>query len=384
MSNDAFRDYERLSSKLELLKDECAVLSSELIHLATEIESGRLTDLKFTAEKITALDVNFEAYRKEVLLFTGMSETASDADSFTTLQSMEPLLQSFHADIRQEALRILDEVQTIFHKEDRDFPPLQECRTKAKELQRAITEIDLPGLHPEVSFLIDGSHPFSELIALIRHHQHLNEEQLAEREKRMNPYFGKLLFIALIRDNLFFPAEPVSEPIAVLQTAPSNFYVIENKSELQKPDRESSIPEVAVAAVTEDRFEQRRDEVPTPKAVEIPAITPKEPEWQDLAFKQMLKKDKNQETREYLRKDLINTRTKLERALKYDFIEKIEYEWLAGIIQEIETGLPEKLDFREDQKKLLSVRTTLDEKELNTIETKRRAMRQEFQQISHS
>jgi len=70
--------------------------------------------------------------------------------------------------------------------------------------------------------------------------------------------------------------------------------------------------------------------------------------------------------------------------LKYGFVQKSEYGRLAAIIQEIEASLPEKIDFMEDQKSLLSVRTALDEQEESAVEGRRLAMRQEFQQIRNS
>jgi hypothetical protein len=83
-------------------------------------------------------------------------------------------------------------------------------------------------------------------------------------------------------------------------------------------------------------------------------------------------------------KNLSQIKVKLERALKYGFIQKSEHERLAAIIREIEASLPEKIDFMEDQERLLSVRTALDEQEESAVEGRRLAMRQEFQQIRNS
>jgi hypothetical protein len=67
--------------------------------------------------------------------------------------------------------------------------------------------------------------------------------------------------------------------------------------------------------------------------------------------------------------------------LKYGFIQKSEYGRLAAILLEIEASLPEKIDFKEVQESLLSVRTALDEQEESAVEGRRLAMREEFQQI---
>ena len=66
------------------------------------------------------------------------------------------------------------------------------------------------------------------------------------------------------------------------------------------------------------------------------------------------------------------------------FIQKKEYQRSGAIIEEIEAALPGRTDFTEDQKNLLAIRTTLDEKEMSIVEARRLAMRKEFQQIKNS
>ena len=212
MNIDGFKDHKTLLSKLEYLKGDCATLSSSLALLSTDLQIGRFDDLKSTAERMIYLIMNFEVYKKEVVSFAGDNAASVDPDTLTSLEALEPLLQSSHIQIRQDALRILDEVQSIEHRDNRDFQPLLDCREQAKALQQDILQIDLPQLHPDIPALLSGGHPLTELLALVRYHRDMDEERLAELEDRVQNTFGKLLFLAIVRDKLTVNAQPVVPP----------------------------------------------------------------------------------------------------------------------------------------------------------------------------
>ena len=216
MNIDGFKDHKTLLSKLEYLKGDCATLSSSLTLLSTDLQKGRLDDLKSTAERMIYLIMNFEVYKKEVVSFAGDNAASIDPDTLTSLEALEPLLQSSHIQIRQDALRVLDEVQSIEHKDNNNFQPLLDCREQAKALQQAILQIDLPQLHPDIPTLLSGDHPLTELLALVRHHRDMDEERLAELEDRVQNTFGKLLFLAIVRDKLTVHAQPAAQSAPAL------------------------------------------------------------------------------------------------------------------------------------------------------------------------
>ncbi|MDO9559878.1 MAG: hypothetical protein Q7I89_09380 [Syntrophales bacterium] len=382
MNTDAFEDYKMLLSKLEHLKGDCAALASGLSALAADLQEGRLGHLKDIADRILFLEKNFNIYKKEALALPGAASAPFDADKLTSIEDMETLIQSFHIQMQQDALQILDEVQAIVHKDNKDFKPLQSCHANAKALQQAIREIDLPGLHSDVPALLNGIHPFNELLLLVRHHRNLDEERIEELEDRIQSSFGRLLFLAIVRDKLDFSSRPVVQPAqAPSPSQKEQIDIVKKKTDEHQNIKEFSLPTQKKTGAVEDRVTDKPLEFPRAETIFQQQPSPGR---RESAPRPILKIDKAEENKNNILKDLSQTKVKLERALKYGFVQKSEYERLAAIIQEIEASLPEKIDFMEDQKSLLSVRTALDEQEESAVEGRRLAMRQEFQQIRNS
>jgi hypothetical protein len=374
-----FEDYKMLLAKLEQLKDECLALASDLPALAADLQEGRLGLLKNTAERILFLEKSFEAYKKEALSLPGAETSPPDVDNLTTLEDMETLLQSFHIQMRQDALQILDDVLSIFHKDKKDYQALQNCHAKARALQQAIEEIELPGLHPDVPALLNGAHPFSELLLLVRHHRNLDEERIEELEDHIQNYFGRLMFLAIVRDKLDFALRPAAQQDQA--PAPSEAEQIVKKTVESGDVREVSFPAPKKTGAAEDRTLQKPRDFPRVETIfqQPPSLGRRE-----SVSKPVLKKDRSDENRNATLKDLTQTKFKLERALEYGFIQRNEYEQSGGVIQEIEASLPDKTDFTEDRKNLLTIQTMLDEKESSTVETRRLDVQQELEELSQT
>jgi hypothetical protein len=380
MDTGAFEDYKTLLSKLEHLKIDCSELASDLSALASDLQDGRLGHLKSIADKILFLENNFNTYKREAMALPGAASSPIDTDKLTSLEDMETLIQSFHIKMQQDALQILDEVRAIVHKDNKDFQPLQSCHAQAKALQQAILETDLPGLHPDVPALLNGIHPFNELLLLVRHHRNLDEERIEELEDRIQNSFGRLLFLAIVRDKLDLSSRPVVQPAQALSPQEKE-QIVKKKTDEPQNIKELSLPVQKKTGAFEERVIDKPPEFPRAETIFQQQPSPGR---RESASKPMLKKDKVEENKNSILKDLSQTKVKLERALKYGFIQKSEYERLAAIIQEIEASLPEKIDFMNDGKSLLSVRRALDEQEESAVEGRRLAMRQEFQQIRNS
>jgi hypothetical protein len=382
MNTGAFEDYQILLSKLEQLKRDSNELASGLSALAADLQEGRLGYLKDIATRILSLEKDFSTYKNEALALPGAASAPFDIDKLTSFEDMETLLHSFHIQMQQDALQILDEVQAIVHKDNKSFQPLQSCHAKANALQQAILEIDLPGLHPDVPALLNGIHPFNELLLLVRDHRNLDEERIEELEDRIQNSFGRLLFLAIVRDKLDLTSRPIVQPAQV--PSPSEKKQIDIvKEKIDEPlnIKEFSMQAQKKAGAIEDRVIDKPPEFPRAETIMQQQSLPGR---RESASKPMLKKDKAEENKNNILKDLSQSKVKLERALKYGFIQKSEYERLAAIIQEIEASLPEKIDFMEVQESLLSVRTALNEQEESAVEGRRLAMREEFQQIRKS
>jgi len=374
MNTGFFEDYRMSLAKLEQLKDESIALASDLPALAADLQEGRLGLLKNTAERIFSLAQNFDAYKKEALSLPGAAAAPLDVDKLTSLEEMETLLQSFHIQIRQEALQILDDVLSIFHKDKKDHQALQYCHTKAKALQQAILDIELPGLHPDVPALLNGTHPFSELLLLVRHHRNLDEERIEELEDHIQGYFGRVLFLSIVRDKLDFPSRPAVP-------ATSQEEQIPEKPAEPLDLKDSSFPTRKRTEAVEERIIDKTREFPR-----VEAMFPQQPSLgrRESVSRPIPRKDKPDENRNAILKDLTQTKFKLERALEYGFIQKKEYQRSGAIIEEIEAALPGRTDFTEDQKNLLAIRTTLDEKEMSIVEARRLDMQQVLEELSQT
>jgi hypothetical protein len=377
MDIGVFEEYKLVLSKLEHLKGDCTALASGLSALADDLQEGRLGHLKDIADRILFLEKNFNIYKKEALALPGAASVPFDADKLTSIEDMETLLKSFHFHMRQDALQILDEVLAIVHKDNKDFQPLQSCHAKAKTLRQAIMEVDMSGLYPDVPALLNGIHPFNELLLLVRQHRNLDEERIEELEDRIQNAFGRLLFLAIVRDKLDFSSRPLVQP-ALAPSSSEKEQLVKKKTDEPQNMKDASPPAQKKTSALEDPVINKAPEFPSAETILQQQLSPGR---RESASKPPLKKEKTEENKNNLLKDLSQTRVKLERSLKYGFIQKSEYGRLAAILLEIEASLPEKIDFKEAQESLLSVRTALDEQEESAVEGRRLAMREEFQQI---
>lgn len=382
MNTDAFEEYKTLLGKLELLKSDSTALAPALSSLADDLREGRLGRLKETADRILMLEKNFHTCRQEALALPGASPAASDADMPTSIGEVESLIRSFHIRMQQDALRILDDVQAMAHKDNSDFQPLKSCQAKAKALQQAILEVELPGLHSDVPALLGGIHPFSEFLLLVHQHRNLDEERIEELEDRLQNSFGRQLFLAIVRDKLEFSTPPASHPPQTPSPSEKEPVVKKKADEIQSSRGPSSSVQKKTGAFEDipARKSQSAPEFPSAETILQQPSTGR----RDPALKPAPKKDKADESKNYLLKEISQTRVKLDRALKYGFIQRSEHERLSAIIKEAEALLEESTDLTDIQESLQAVRTALDEQEESAVEGRRMAMREEFQQIKKS
>jgi len=76
-------------------------------------------------------------------------------------------------------MNVLDQVRLVKRREQNTFEPLLTCLSSASELNRAIAQVSLPDLHPEVGALANETHPLTLFMSLIRDRQQLKEEKIA-------------------------------------------------------------------------------------------------------------------------------------------------------------------------------------------------------------
>ncbi len=197
-------DHHQLFTRFLELRGLCLGLSEGLSSLASDLQKGELRQLEATEARVASLRQQYEILKKDVIAFAAPYQAVPDSETITSLGTLEPLLTAVNQSLKAAAMTILDQLPHIKHREQTAFKPLLTCLSSASELHRAIAEVSLPDLHPEVEAIAAGTHPLAVFISLVRDHQHMKEERIAEIQDVITCAFGNLLFIAALMGKLVF------------------------------------------------------------------------------------------------------------------------------------------------------------------------------------
>ena len=152
------------------------------------------------------------------------------SDALVSLSDLKALLQSGARaeeqkaaveDLQQRALRVLDRVLAIGHREGITFEPLLECQARAGTLRLEVAEARWPDLHPATEALADGEDPFSDLLTLVEHQAELDDDRWALLQDTVEQSFGKPLATAASRGKFTIAEDAVAETSAAGQSAES-------------------------------------------------------------------------------------------------------------------------------------------------------------------
>jgi hypothetical protein len=113
---------------------------------------------------------------------------------------------------QRQALRVLERVLAVVHRDQIVFPPLLECKEQAGTLRLAVAGVQWPGAHPAIDALAEGQHPFLDLLALIESQEELDDERWAALQDTIEQEFGRALAVAASRGKLQVSPEASSEP----------------------------------------------------------------------------------------------------------------------------------------------------------------------------
>jgi len=191
----------KLSEALQELQDSGKPLSAELI-----LELGNSRN-QFNALRARVLEL------AESLTVSPQKEL--EIDSLRGLKSLlDDAVQAEEqkeviAQVRQQALRVLERILAIAHRDNSDFQPLLECHEKARELQRAISESQEPDSHSDTQALAEGNHSFAQLLTLIEQGDELDDDRSADLHDSVAESFGRTLATAALRGRLRVQEESV-------------------------------------------------------------------------------------------------------------------------------------------------------------------------------
>lgn len=320
------QDHHQLIARFLELRGLCLGLSEGLSSLASDLQKGELRQLEGTEGKISSLRKQYEILRKDVIAFAAPYQDVPSPEKITSLDTLEPLLLAVNKSLKAEALQILAQLPLIKHREQPAFEPLMTCLSSASELRRAIEEIPLPDLHPEVATLADGTHPLVLFISLVRDRQQMKEEKIAEIQDVIAGAFGKLLFIAALMGKLFFEEQGAKEA--------------ETKSpRVSGPDTAKSPDADVIPRDPEEVLEQRQI-------------------LQDL---------------------LTMTEMKIQKLLKNKLVREEELAEFVDHMKKMESSRYGKSDFKEDFRQLQTIRAALEEMENKAFNPRKRLERADVQ-----
>ncbi|HAJ28249.1 MAG TPA: hypothetical protein DCG53_13570 [Syntrophus sp. (in: bacteria)] len=319
-------DHLQLVQRFQELRNLCLGLAEGLSSLVSDLQKGELRQLEVTEAKIASLRQEYEILKKDVIAFASPYQAIPNPGGITSLATLEPLLLAVNQSLKAAAIQVLDQVSSVKHREETAFEPLRACLSAASELHRAIAQVPLPDLHPEVVAITDGSHPLALFVSLVRDRRHMKEEKIAAIQDVIAGAFGNLLFIAALMGKLII-------------------------GEQDGKEAETKAQDVSQPAT-----------VKTSEA----AITPSESE-------EVL------EQRQILQDLLTMTEMKIQKLLKNRLVREEELAGFVAAMKEMEASRYRKSDFKEDFRQLHTIRAALEEMENKAFNPRKRLERTEGQ-----
>jgi uncharacterized protein YjdB len=195
-------------------------LADRLAHSAKQLQQSGLPPSENLLQEIVSYSRNFSVVQKQAL---ELSNSALVPGEIISLQEIQNLVQTISAsegkaEIRSQALTVIDRVLAIAHREQSDFGPLQSVHSKARELQRAIAESTPTQLHSDAESLVSGKHPVAAVLALVEQQDKLDDEQWVILEETVSAAFGKQIAVAISRGKLTVTETQIAPQIAAPAT----------------------------------------------------------------------------------------------------------------------------------------------------------------------
>ncbi|MEG4345421.1 hypothetical protein QUB70_19420 [Microcoleus sp. A003_D6] len=193
-----------LLQQIARLSETYGNLADRLWQAAKQLQDSGLPPSDSLLQEVATYSRNFATVQKQAL---ELNKSAIAPGEIASLKDIQNLVQTVaasegKAEIRDAALKVLDRVLAIAHREQSDFAPLQSVHAKARELHRAISESTPTQLHSDAESLVSGKHPVSAVLALVEQQDKLDDEQWVILEETVSAAFGKQIAVAISRSKL--------------------------------------------------------------------------------------------------------------------------------------------------------------------------------------
>lgn len=207
------------TSQTDLLQDFTQVtrafehLSKRLADVAEQVRVSGILPADSLIEEISTSRRSFMELRDRAVELAGLLAGSSPKppDEIGSMKDLETLLQAVtdaqrkkaqEEKARVRALTVLDRILSLIHRDQPEFPPLDEAQTKAKALRDVLRVHDGPESHPDILPLAQGRHPLAELLTLVEGYEDLDDDLWLLLKHAVAENFGKSLAMSAARGKL--------------------------------------------------------------------------------------------------------------------------------------------------------------------------------------
>ncbi|NJR22872.1 MAG: hypothetical protein HC786_12260 [Richelia sp. CSU_2_1] len=195
--------HQDLLQKIDRLSETYPNLADRLQAAAKQLQDTGLPPAESLLQETATYGRNFATVQKQAIELN-KSVAPGEIASLKDIQNLVETIAASggKAESRNAALKVLDRVLALVHREQSDFGPLQSVQARARELYRAISESTPTQLHSDAESLIAGKHPVAAVLALVEQQDKLDDEQWVVLEETVSAAFGKQLAVAISRGKL--------------------------------------------------------------------------------------------------------------------------------------------------------------------------------------
>lgn len=241
-------------------------------------------DFSNLGQKFSKLRIELENSQASMLAQLGQNMTGASQKLEEFLDSLSQLAQEVKKmegqKVRRNALEVLEQVLAISRKDGNNFPPLQECQEKARELHDAITNAEWPNLDSATESWAKKEEPFAALLELIGPKvdgEYSRYEDLRKIVAESFPEFGSELAMAALMDALV-PGKLKSEDGSESEANNTETSVNESPEPdpnpiSQKPFAQTESPEEVEATQTQEEIIEETSVLETDDETEIEETT---------------------------------------------------------------------------------------------------------------
>jgi len=217
METDLLHDFAQVTRTFEQL-------SQRLADVAEQVRTSGTLPSETLIDDITKSRKSFSDLRDRALELLGLmaelpSRTSDDIGSMKDLETVLQLVAEAQRKKVQEekarlrALTILDGILSLIHRDEPQFPPLDEVQTKARALRDSVRAHDGREVHHDIHPLAQGRHPLAELLTLVEGYADLDDDLWLLLQHAVAENFGKSMALSAARGKLCpSPTRLVSEP----------------------------------------------------------------------------------------------------------------------------------------------------------------------------